>query len=200
MLETLVSVVVMGIAIAGISELLFANTSWLTNLNNKFDTYYASRRFLSNFESDLHQAVSISNTESNNEKIVFRKAEESNFDSHGFLTYASSYQYRIVADTQPGNEGQFLVKAGRDDASDIVVLSGIVGPILSATGKPRFIQYVDRDTNTLSNTPLTNTTEVIVDLELERNDFGKTKQGSSSKSGLAIRSEIFLRNANIHAQ
>lgn len=205
-LEALVSFVVMGIAIAGISELLWANTSWLNTLHNKFDTYYASRRFLKMIETDLHNAVSI-DPSSDGKNLIITKADESNFDGYGFLTAASPYRYTVEPDTEPGSEGQYVIKAGVSSANQIVVLRGIVGPLSLSTGQPVIFQYIERASglaqpNAKSDDPslAINLSSILIDFELKRTDFGKTQQDGANKSGIAIRDEIFLRNSYIHAQ
>lgn len=205
-LETLVSFVVMGIAIAGITELIWANTSWLSTLQNKFDTYYASRRFLKMIEMDLHQAVSI-DPSSDGKTLVLNRADESNFDSYGFLTYASPYIYKVELDTEPGSEGQYVLKAGPSLTDSRIVLRGIVGPLSVVSGQPVIFQYIERRTGALQSSAestnpneLINISSVLIDVELKRTDFGKVKQDGPTKSGIVLRDEVFLRNASIHAQ
>ena len=205
-LEALVSLVVMGIAIAGIAELLWANTSWLSTLHNKFDTFYASRRFLKNIEIDLHQATQI-DPSSDGKTLVFSKADESNFDGNGFLTYTNTYRYWIEPDTEIGSEDKFLVRAGSSPANSVVVLRGVVGPLNAATGQPVIFKYIERAENrdqsfaqsTDPNSPI-NISGVLINLELKRTEFGKSQQDGPNKTGIVLRDEIFLRNATLHAQ
>ncbi len=205
-LEALVSFVVMGIAIAGITELIWANTSWLSTLQNKFDSYYASKRFLKMIEIDLHQTVSIDSS-SDSKTLILSRADESNFDSYGFLTYSSPFVYKVESDTEPGSEGQYVIKAGPSLSDLRTVLRGVVGPLSITTGQPVIFQYIERRGGDLQSTAASsnpsepiNISSVLIDIELKRSDFGKSNQDGPNKSGIVLRDEVFLRNSSIHAQ
>lgn len=198
-LELLVSVVIIGIALAGISELLWANTTWLTFLQNKYDTFFAAKRFLNEFKSDMRRTAILDLTLSDSKNLYIKKATEDQFDGYGFLTATTDYYYGIEADTEPGRENQFLIKAGPNKLTAHTVLSGVVGPLGINDTQPKIFQFLDRK-SAISDLPTEDTIMIIVNLELLRNEYGKTLRDSPQKSGLALRDEIFLRSKVIHAQ
>jgi len=200
-LEALVSMVIVGIVIGGITELLWANTAWMAVLNNKFDTFFAAKRFLKELERNVRQSTRIS-TDSTGTNLVLFMAGEGDFDSYGFLTSATPYYYWVEIDNEPGYEGQYIIKAGPTNLlGGRVVLKGVCGPKGIADGQPKIFQYIDKDkTKPVSENAFSSTQSLIVNLELKRNDFGKAFQDGSLKTGLAMRHEIFLRNGRIHGQ
>lgn len=57
--ELLVAMAVIGIAIAGITELVWVNASWSTRLLNKIDNIYAAKQFLERLGRDVRSAKNI---------------------------------------------------------------------------------------------------------------------------------------------
>ncbi|MBK8221519.1 MAG: prepilin-type N-terminal cleavage/methylation domain-containing protein [Candidatus Obscuribacter sp.] len=201
LLEALVSLVIVGVAIAGMTELLWANTSWLSMLHNKFDTFYAAKRFLSELEIDARQSAGIENG-SDSTHLILTRAAESDFDSYGFLTRVSEYHYWVEADSEIGSEGKYVVKAGADYPTvGRIVLRGVTGPKGIADGLPKIFQYLNRGGDGTPISVAQNSTRMLlVNLEVKRTEFGKAKQDGPLKSGIAIHQEIFLRNAYVHGQ
>lgn len=59
LIELLVSVAILGIAIAGITEVLWVNASWATRINNKLDNVYDAKLFVERFGRDVRMARNV---------------------------------------------------------------------------------------------------------------------------------------------
>ncbi|MBN8660508.1 MAG: prepilin-type N-terminal cleavage/methylation domain-containing protein [Candidatus Obscuribacter phosphatis] len=194
--ELLVSVAIMGIAIAGISELLWANTAWLTSLHNKFDSFYAAKSFCNRVERDLNQSLCVVK-DSTSDNLNLQVAPESSFDKNGFLTSVKTKVYWVEPDTEVGYENSYIVKTADSKlAPSTVVLRGLIGPKSLTDSKPRLFQYIDKDGNA-TDLATESTTMVHMNLEIRRNEFGKSA-AQNDKSGIVFRYEVLLRNANLH--
>ncbi|MBL0187484.1 MAG: hypothetical protein IPP97_17265 [Candidatus Obscuribacter sp.] len=197
-LETLVSVVVMGIAIAGITELLWVNTSWNTKLLNKFDNFYAGKQLLGIFSKEFRSCCRIKFTSNTTNITVVRPIL--NEVNNGFIGGTEEITYELLPDTTDPS-GSYLMKIhdGR------VLLRGIVGPKVVGRTEPQVFQYLEKNvSNTdpkmgLRDSANSNTGSVVVNLELKRVDNG-TMVGVTPKSELVLRSEYLIRNGSIHGR
>lgn len=218
--ESLVSFVVIGIAIAALTELLVANTSWSGALHNKFDNYSSGKLFLSKIGRDIRMSKSVVSGSTTSSLILNRPFDgadnipvalqnPSSYDpKNNILAVTRQFQYDVVAD--PNNAGQYLVTVRSLDnptAIPLVILRGIVGPFSSASVLPSVFQYVERDYDPtdkkfygVAPQAAHSTDSVIVNFELKKSDFGTDASQSVSKATIVMRSEFFLRNGKIHGQ
>lgn len=58
-IELLVSIIIIGVAIAGLTETLWFNALWSYRLGNKLDNIYAARQFLNRVSKDLRMASNV---------------------------------------------------------------------------------------------------------------------------------------------
>lgn len=188
-LELLVSVVVLGIAIAGMTELVWLGASWVTSLNNRMDNFIAIRFFFNRFERDVHNCYRI--TSGTAQKLEMQCLNKSAVDANNFPSNPmDSIIYEIVSD---GSD--YKIQMSRNGTLT-TVLRGINGPT-SASTTPHVFQYVKRYTEGDTNLGVIDSvsqpvSEVIINLQMNRHDFASNVP--NNQSALNIRSEYFLRN------
>lgn len=198
-LELLVSLVVMGIAIAGITELLWVNTSWSSMLHNKFDNFTSAQTFLRRFQNEVKHARRV--VSGNNKQIVLEGPVSSQFNSDGFITGLSKFSYSVTPDlTKPG---EYLIVRTIEGGVGETVLHGLFGPKSNNGVDLSIFQYIVRSDASIENSTVVSSddvSQVIVNLEMRKDDIsGKTTEVSTD-SFIALRSEIFIRNGGIHGQ
>lgn len=210
-IELLVSIMVISVAIAGLTELTWINTSWNARLFNKIDNHYAARRFLERIGKEIRNANAIS-TESTSTKLVLLTAE---YDSEGFLKPVSSggiitkISYTLSSDGTNQATGNALYMVTRETYnqssgavdSKVEQLNGIVGPLDKTTNQIALFQYKNSNSSNLSKDAaigynISNPVDaVIVNLELQRLDYGgKRTYSATSGSIFGLRDEFVLRN------
>lgn len=200
--EMLVTVVVMGIAMVGLTELLWVNTSWASFLHNKYDNFTGARTFLNQFENDVRHASKVQ-VNSDGKQIFLEGPFFAQFDSNGYITGTTKYTYSVIPDL--AKPGQYKI-IRTQNAKDVIVLSGLIGPKTLTGSDVEIFQYVERgkisgEVPAVTKAPFEmDISEVIVNLEL-RNDyiFGKTAEVNTN-SFIALRSEVFVRNSSVHGQ
>jgi len=171
-IELLVSVSVIGIAIAGITELTWLNATWATKSFNKIDNYYAVQTFLERISRDIRMAQSVSTPSTfavpnavDEIDIVVAKTMKppsnpsvSVFDVNGYpILYnplnnlgPETVKYVVVPD--PSNAGQYQIwyySSQYENLGNFVVLNGVVGPTLGTTTIPKIFQYVAKNSGQL---------------------------------------------------
>lgn len=77
LLELLVAIVITGIAIAGITEMLWINTAWSTRILNKTDNTNQLKVFFERFEADVRAASNIGDAK--NQTMKFQRGPYSFF-------------------------------------------------------------------------------------------------------------------------
>lgn len=197
--ELLVSMVVMGIAIAGLTELLWVNTSWSSMLHNKFDNFTSAQTFLRRFQNDIKHARKI--ISGDKRQILVEGPLLSQFDNQGFITAVSRFSYSVTPDsTRPG---EFMIVRTPDGGTSETVLRGLIGPKSASGIDVITFQYIARGdissdrANVGANDDIS---AVIVNLELRKDDiYGKTTENNLD-SFIALRSEVFVRNGGSHGQ
>ncbi|MBK7751009.1 MAG: prepilin-type N-terminal cleavage/methylation domain-containing protein [Candidatus Obscuribacter sp.] len=178
--EMLVSLVVIGIAIAGLTELLWVNASWSSMLHNKYDNYVSAQLFLQRLENDVKHARKVKVT-SNNRKLLLEGPLLSQFNGHGFITGVTKYYYSVEPD--PTRLGEFRVVRVEDTKPEQVVLRGVIGPkSLNGLDVITF-KYIERgkpeiEASEVLNVPSEMDISVLqTNLELRKDDlFGKTSE------------------------
>jgi len=210
LVELMLTVMLIGIIVAGVSEALFVNTSWFTMLQNRLDNGLAARSFLQKLASDIRMSYQVDTT-SNNSKLILLKLPATSFNQVGFFnaplaTSSSKVTYLVEPDSSTPN--LFSIRY-QDTATgdDRIILYGVVGPTSSTDSTaPAIFQYVSRlypcDQSDVASSF---TGGVIVNLELRRTDYGsdtgafhKVSNGIRKKSAIALRSEFMLRNSILH--
>lgn len=197
--ELLVSMVVMGIAIAGLTELLWVNTSWSSMLHNKFDNFTSAQTFLRRFQNDIKHARKI--ISGDKKQILIEGPLLSQFDNQGFITSVSRFTYSVTPDlTRPG---EYMIVRTPDGGASETVLRGLIGPKNASGIDLTIFQYIGRGDTSVDRSSVAvndDISAVIVNLELRKDDiYGKTTE-SNLDSFIALRSEIFVRNGGSHGQ
>lgn len=197
--ELLVSMVVMGIAIAGLTELLWVNTSWSSMLHNKFDNFTSAQTFLRRFQNDIKHARKI--ISGDKRQIVAEGPLLSQFDNQGFITAVSRFTYAVTPDlTRPG---EFMIVRTPDGGTGETVLRGLIGPKNASGIDVTTFQYIGRGDTSVDRASVAandDISAVIVNLELRKDDiYGKTTENNLD-SFIALRSEVFVRNGGSHGQ
>lgn len=198
MLEILVSLVVMGVAIAGLTEMLWFNLSWSNKLQNRFENYYAVSRFSNHLRKLVAEASAIqlyqNGTALQLRLPVFFDAGTLKTSS---IVHQRSVSFVVKEETTPGR--YYL-----EDQDGKIWVRGIVGPLQSGKTGPQIFRFVNSDPSSLelnfgtTEQPSIRSNMVAVNLELQRQDFG-TKQGVSN-ANLVFHAEYFLRNGRLHGQ
>jgi len=180
LLELLVAVVVTGVAIAGITEMLWINATWSTRILNKTDNLNGVKFFLERFESDVRTSRNIGDAQNyvtNFQKGSYSFAQSSStlilqkplFDSArnpvkvtGVPTNVCDVDtivYQLIPDTRdPSGSTYQLTKyvfRGQSDstAGDIiaqVVLDDITGPVDKTSGQVVWFDLIDANGLTVS--------------------------------------------------
>lgn len=198
-LELLVSLVVIGIAIAGITELLWINTSWSSVLHNKFDNFTSAQTFLRRFQNEVKHARRV--ISGNSKQIVLEGPVSSQFNSDGFITGLSKFAYSVTPDLS--KPGEYMIVRTPDGGVGETVLHGLIGPKNSTGVDLSIFQYIVRSDASIENSTVVSSddvSEVIINLEMRKDDiYGKTAEVNTD-SFIALRSETFIRNGGIHGQ
>ncbi|CAN5705919.1 hypothetical protein BH10CYA1_BH10CYA1_05930 [soil metagenome] len=173
LLELLVAVVVTGVAIAGITEMLWINATWSTRILNKTDNLNSLKFFLERFESDVRTSRNIgdaANLATNFQKGTYSFAQNATtlilqkplFDSNGNpikvtgsptnICDVDTIVYQLTPDARDGSGSTYqllkYVFRGQSDstAGDViaqVVLSDITGPVDKTTGQVLWFDLID---------------------------------------------------------
>lgn len=214
--ELLVSALIIGFVIAGLSQALFVNLAWFRVLECRLENGMAARLFLRKLAEDVRTSYQLETNSCNNVTLVLNKQPEPPFIAPAQLLDSQAYSntqvalvssrivYTVEPDTQPG---YFRIRYQNSANNDNrIILTGILGPLSKATGLPAIFQYVSKEApcnQSNSADPLTGS--VIVNLELRRKlfghdtgAFGGDKSTTTEKSAIALRSEFLLRNSMLH--
>lgn len=203
MIELLVAAAVLGVAIAGISELLWANTSWTSRIFNKSGAYFSAQKFLNYLKNDIDSSYAIDSSSSSDTLILYRTSFED-----GFPTTAGSEEitYSVAPEIESGNAtGRFLIlRTSNLSKKSLIAAKGVTGPTnLSDSTRLMIFQYIPKRTTSsdasfgIRNSAIEGVGSIIVNLEILNREFGKnvqTETNSNAYSDIGLRAEIFTRN------
>ncbi|MBA3856432.1 MAG: hypothetical protein C0507_05925 [Cyanobacteria bacterium PR.3.49] len=196
--ELLVSVVVMGVALAGITELLWMNTSWTRNFLNKTSASYSANVFLTRLRDDMNNAYSVSSDSTSQQLKLFLPTSQDKTSTSPFPPAISSTADLVVYKLE-GN--QVTRTAG---GKSWTLMKGVVGPKKIGSSDITLFQYVPLNIDVadpnfgVRENAIEGVRSVIVDLEVLNRDYGKSKPSETdnpSTSDLALRAEFLARNA-----
>lgn len=199
-IEMIVSAIIIGVAIAGITEITWVNANWTIGSLNKMDSHFAARLFMDRLNHDLRSASSIDAT-SNNQTLTINRTADGELDDHGFPLAPTPVTYAVQpsAGTIPPTYSVLY----SDGTQNLVLLTGLMGPTGVGGGLPKVFQYVDKNVDTgdettwISDAPSNNVGSVVVNLELRRTDYGGRPANENYgiyRSTAGFRTELFLRN------
>lgn len=196
-IELLVSVVVLGVAIAGITDLIWMNTSWTRNFFNKTSASYGAQIFLKRLREDMNNAYSISDLSNDQQLILWLPTSANKTSTSPFPPAASpasdQVTYKVFGDTITRTVGNTTWS----------VLKGLVGPKRIGNSAISVFQYVPKlidssDPNFgVQPTAAGGVRSVIVDIEVLNRDYGKsrpTESSNPSNSDIILRAEFLARN------
>ncbi|MFN8550245.1 MAG: hypothetical protein U0103_02055 [Candidatus Obscuribacterales bacterium] len=172
-MELLVSVVVIGVAMAGITELMWVNATWSTRMLNKTDNLNAAKFFLTRIGKDIRASKSIGDSTNASPKFpphsnIFTVGGDTLiiqiplFDLNGFpiaatvgngvISDVDTVVYYAKSDPRDSTGQTYQVMKsiyrGAGDAVlgnslDQVVQNDVIGPIDKNTNKLAIFQYFD---------------------------------------------------------
>ncbi len=195
--ELLVSIAVLGVAIAGVTDLVWMNTSWTRNFLNKTSASYTSGVFLKRLREDMNAAYKISQT-SNGQQLSLWAAHSISKSSINPFPPAASLVSDLITYKL---EGSTITRT--TGGHSWTVLKGVVGPRKIGSADILIFQYVPKtldlsDPNFgVQSTASGGARSVLVDVEVLNRDYGKSKSSESDNpltSDLALRSEFIARN------
>ncbi len=193
LIELLVAVVVLGIAIAGISEVIWVSAVWSRHLHNKFDNFLATKSFVSQFQAEVRHAKKITLARSN--EIRMLGPTESQFNSDGFITGVTETYYRVEPDLN--NLGYFVIRKAVGASAPTTVLTGVVGPRSVSGIDASIFRYIELSGNSEEvEIPVSDPVAVTISLEMKRQLFGTKSSDANATADLIVKSETYLRNAH----
>lgn len=204
LIELLVAAAVLSVAIAGISELLWANTSWTSRIYNKSGAYFSAQKFLNLIKKDIDSSYAIDFTSTSDTLVLYRTS----FDENGFPTTAGSDQitYSVTPELEDGTaNGRFqILRSSGVLKNSMVAVKGVSGPTnLADTSKLMIFQYVPKRPSPsdskygIKDNAAEGVGSVIINLEILNREMGKnvsSETNSNAVSDIGIRAEIFTRN------
>lgn len=194
--ELLVSTVVLGVAIAGVTELVWMNTSWSKNFLNKTSASYSSQLFLRRLREDMDVAYKIS--DSSNSKNLTIWLPSSNLKSN-----VSPFPPDVSVDDKVEYllEGDKITRTSK--TQKWTVLTGVVGPKKIGYSDITVFQYVPKSLDStdpnygVKDSATGGVRSVIVDIEVLNRTYGKSKPSETDNpatSDIALRAEFIARN------
>lgn len=196
-IELLVSTVVIGVAIAGITDLLWMNTSWTRNFLNKTSAVYSTQLFLKRLREDMNSAYRISTESSGQQLKMWLPTTQSKTTITPFPPAATAATdlvlYKLEGSTITRNAG----------GKSWVVLKGVVGPKRLGSNDITIFQYISKTVDVSDpnygarENADSGVRSVIIDIEILNRDYGKSRPSESNNpttSDLVLRAELLARN------
>lgn len=200
-IELLVAVAILGVALAGITDLLWMNTSWTNRFLNRTSAMYKSQVFMKRLETDLESAYRISTDSDTQTLIIWLPVTESKISTNPFPPRAKTIaegdsdrvSYIVTSDS-------IIRTAG---GKPWTVLTGLVGPRKIGETQISVFQYVEKSFDStdpafgVQSKATNGARAVMVDIEVTDRNFGKSKPSDTnvpSDSDVQMRSEFILRN------
>lgn len=195
--ELLVAVVIVGIAVAGLSETVMLTGKWWHSLNNKLDNVHAAKKLINMIEKDVRMSYMVSSLSSTSLTL-----EIPIFDSNGFPIRNGTrlncdqvaYTAVIDPDASKAALGEYVILRSytpgvytppKSPITNQTVLTGLIGPLsTTGTGAPVLFSSLN------STGPGSNIRAVIVNMETRKNS--SSFAGDSATHG--YKTEVFLRN------
>lgn len=201
LIEMLVAAMVLGVAVAGISELMWANTSWTSRILNKAGAYFYAQKFLNTLRNDIDAAFSIDSISTSDSLVLYRLG----FDENNFPKGFEQITYSALPELESGNPtGRYQIQRSIFLKGSSIVAKGVSGPTSkSNSSKLSIFQYVPKrvaitDPNFgISDSAIQGVGSVIVNIQILNRDIGKnvsTETTTNATSDIGIRSELFTRN------
>jgi hypothetical protein len=197
----LVAALVLSVAIAGISELLWVNTSWTSRIFNKAGAYFYAQKFLNILRNDVDSAFSIDSS-STSDSLVLNKV---GFDENNFPTGIERITYSVIPELESGSPtGKYQIQRMVVSKGTTIVAKGVSGPTSNTNNlKIQIFQYVPKRPDAsdsyfgIRDSAIEGAGSVIVNLQILNRDMGKnvsTETSSNATSDIGIRAELFTRN------
>ena len=195
--ELLVSVVVLGVAIAGITDLMWMNTSWTRNFFNKTSASYSAQVFLKRLREDMNNAYRISDASNEQQLMLWLPTSLTKTSTSPFPPASSPIGDQVIYRLN----GNTITRTANN--STWTILKGIVGPKKIGNSAITVFQYIPKildssDPNFgVQSTASGGVRSVVVDIEVLNRDYGKSKAAEStepSTSDIMLRAEFLARN------
>ena len=200
LVELLVAALVIGVTLAGVSELLWVNTSWTSRIFNKAGAYFTAQKFLGLIRNDVDAAYAIDPTSTSDRLILYRTSFV-----NGYPTTAGSEQitYTVSPEIENSNPtGRYQILRTSLSQGSVVVAKGVSGPTsIVDSSKLLIFQYVPKRPDVseygIRNSADQGAGSIIVNLQILNRDIGKntpSETNLTAVSDIGIRAELFTRN------
>ncbi len=197
LLELLVAILIMGVAMAGMSEAILLSSAWTWRLHNRFDNYLAAKSFITTLQHELRHCFKfVAASENTIEFECYTVPDWRIFDPIAEMPQSTTIRYQILPDAD--DPGYFVIFKSSGSSAPVKVLSGIVGPTGVQGGRVFSFLIQTANSQEVSIVPsdddLKHIASVAVTLELKRLTFSKQDIAGSNSTQQVIKSEIYLRN------
>lgn len=204
-IELLVAAAVLSVAVAGISELLWFNTSWTSKFFNKTGANFLAQKLTTMLKRDIDTSFSVDGSSNANKLILNR---HSLFDSSGFPLSSGTEQITYTvspdADTTAKRFQITRTVVSSSKISSVVVLKNISGPISpSDSSVAQIFQYIPKqvDDSDIQFGVRSDGSEgvgsIVLNVEIPNRDMGKSRSGEVNTSevpDVGFRTEFFTRS------